>query len=86
MPQRGTTELRVRLLSDPEKIFGSDTGKNMYEPIERPYAAPNARLSLAGVCVWHVAHHYGRIVIYRCVKGMAPLASRANRPQLHDKY
>src|SRR5689334_9875842 len=38
--------------------------KNMFDPIEGPYAGPNTRLGLGLVCIWHAADHYGQVVIY----------------------
>ncbi|MGB2636525.1 MAG: DinB family protein [Candidatus Acidiferrum sp.] len=67
-----------------KKSLGAITEKNMYDPIERP--APNTRLGLAVVCIWHVADHYGQAVIYLRENGIVPPASRPNPPELKDKY
>ena len=58
--------------------------KNKFDPIEGPYAGPNTRLGLASVCVWHVADHYGQLVIYMRMNGIVPPASRPNPPELKD--
>jgi len=68
------------------KSLSAITAKNMYDPIEGLYAGPNTRLGLAGICVWHVADHYGQIVIYLRENGIVPPASRTNPPKLKDKY
>jgi hypothetical protein len=60
------------------------TSKNMYEPIEGPYGGPNTRLGLAGLAIWHVADHYGQLVMYLRQNGIVPPASRANPPELKD--
>lgn len=60
--------------------------KNMFDPIEGPYAGPNTRLGLGLVCIWHVADHYGQVVIYLRENGIVPPASRPNPPELKDKY
>ncbi|MGA2431453.1 MAG: DinB family protein [Candidatus Acidiferrum sp.] len=60
------------------------TSKNMYDPIEGPYGGPNTRLGIAGLAIWHVADHYGQIVIYLRENGIVPPASRANPPELKD--
>jgi hypothetical protein len=60
------------------------TSKNMYEPIEGPYGGPNTRLGIAGLAIWHVADHYGQIVIYLRLNGIVPPASRAKPPELKD--
>jgi hypothetical protein len=68
------------------KSLNSITVKNMFDPIEGPYAGPNTRLGLAEVCVWHVADHYGQIAIYLRLNGIVPPESRPNPPKLRDKY
>lgn len=69
-----------------KKSLSEITVKNMYDPIEGPYAGPNTRLGLAEVCVWHVADHYGQVTLYLRENGIVPPASRANPPELQDKY
>jgi DinB superfamily len=66
------------------KSLGAITDKNMYDPLER--AGPNTRLGLGVVCIWHVADHYGQVVIYLRENGIVPPASRPNSPELKDKY
>jgi hypothetical protein len=58
--------------------------KNMYDPIEGRYAGPNTRLGLAGTAIWHVADHYGQLVMYLRLNGIVPPASRPNPPDLKD--
>jgi hypothetical protein len=60
------------------------TSKNMYDPIDGPYATPNTRLGLAGIAIWHVADHYGQISLYLRLNGIVPPASRPNPPELKD--
>jgi len=87
-PAKTRTELLTYLrdsfiaIKKPSEI----TVKNMYDPIEGPYAGPNTRLGLAEVCVWHVADHYGQIAVYLRENGIVPPASRANPPDLQVKY
>lgn len=69
-----------------KKSLNEITVKNMYDPIDGPYAGPNTRLGLAGVCIWHVADHYGQVTLYLRQNGIVPPASRANPPKLQDKY
>ena len=69
-----------------KKSLPAITAKNMYDPIEGSYAAPNTRLGLGVVSVWHAADHYGQIVIYLRENGIVPPASRLNPPALHDTY
>lgn len=68
------------------KSLGAIDAKNMFEPIEGPYAGPNTRLGLANVIVWHNADHYGQMVLYLRENGIVPPASRPNPPELHDSY
>ena len=60
--------------------------KNMFDPIEGPYAGPNTRLGLAEVVVWHAADHYGQMVLYLRLNGIVPPASRPKPPELQEKY
>jgi hypothetical protein len=46
------------------KSLAAITAQNMYDPIEGPYAGPNTRLGLGLVSIWHVADHYGQVVVY----------------------
>ena len=68
------------------KSLGDLDAKNMFDPIEGPYAAPNTRLGLATVIVWHAADHYGQMTLYLRENSIVPPASRANAPALQDKY
>ncbi len=69
-----------------KQSLGAITARNMYDPIEGPYAAPNTRLGLAEVCVWHAADHYGQMVLYLRENNIVPPASRPNPPKLQEKY
>ena len=68
------------------KSLGAMDGKNMFDPIEGPYAGPNTRLGIATVIVWHNADHYGQMTLYLRESNIVPPASRANPPELHDSY
>lgn len=69
-----------------DKSLNAITTKNMFDPIEGPYAGPNTRLGLAEVCVWHVADHYGQLTIYLRLNGIVPPASRPKPPELLKTY
>src|SRR4029077_16958296 len=69
-----------------KKLLSAITIKNMFDPIEGPYAGPNTRLGLAGICIWHAADHYGQMIIYLRLNGIVPPASRSNPPKLQDNY
>jgi len=68
------------------KSLNAITVKNMFDPIEGPYAGPNTRLGLAEVCVWHNADHYGQMAIYLRLNGIVPPSSRNPPPKLQDQY
>jgi hypothetical protein len=78
----------VRYLRDSFKALrnsiAATTQKNMFDPIEGPYAGPNTRLGIANVAVWHCADHYGQLVLYMRLNGIVPPASRPNPPKLKD--
>jgi hypothetical protein len=66
------------------KSLNGVTAKNMYDPIDGVYATPNTRLGLAGIAIWHVADHYGQIVMYLRLNGIVPPASHSTPPELKD--
>ena len=68
------------------KSLGAIDTKNMFDPIEGPYAGPNTRLGLAAVVVWHAADHYGQMTLYLRENGIVPPASRSDPPKLQDTY
>jgi DinB superfamily len=69
-----------------KKSLGAITQKNMFDPIEGPYAGPETRLGMAGVAISHVADHYGQVVIYLRMNGIVPPASRPEPPKLQGLY
>jgi hypothetical protein len=68
------------------KSLGAINARNMFDPIEGPYAGPNTRLGLAAVIVWHNANHSGQMVLYLRENSIVPPASRPNPPELKDAY
>jgi hypothetical protein len=72
--------------SSVRRSLGDMDAKNMFDPIEGPYAGPNTRLGLATVVLWHAADHYGQITLYLRENGIVPPSSRAAPPELQDKY
>jgi DinB superfamily len=68
------------------KPLGAIDAKNMFDPIEGPYAGPNTRLGLATVVIWHNADHYGQMLLYLRLNGIVPPASRPNPPELKEAY
>ena len=68
------------------KSLGAMDAKNMFDPIEGPYAGPNTRIGLATVIVWHNAAHYGQMALYLRENNIAAPASRSNPPELQEQY
>ena len=64
------------------KSLGAIDAKNMFDPIEGPYAGPNTRLGIATVIIWHNADHYGQMTLYLRENNIVPPASRPNPPKL----
>jgi hypothetical protein len=88
-PAQSKKELLIYLrdsFAAARKSLGTIDEKNMFDPIEGPYAGPNTRLGLATVMVWHNADHYGQMVLYLRENNIVPPASRANPPKLQDQY
>ncbi len=68
------------------KSIARITTQNQFDPIEGDYGAPNTRLGLAGVVIWHNADHYGQMIVYLRLNGIMPPASRPNPPPVKDTY
>ncbi len=68
------------------KSLAAINEKNLFDPIEGPYAGPNTRLGLATVVVWHAADHYGQMALYLRLNGIVPPSSRPNPPKVQDAY
>jgi uncharacterized damage-inducible protein DinB len=68
-----------------DKLIPAITPKNALDPAEGRYAAPNTRLGLAVIAVWHGADHYGQMVLYLRMCGIVPPASRPEPPPLQVK-
>jgi DinB superfamily len=68
------------------KSLAAIDAKNMFDPIEGPYAGPNTRLGIATVILWHNADHYGQMVLYLRENNIVPPASRPQPPKLQEAY
>lgn len=86
-PAKSRDEL-VAYLHDSHKALRKSieaiTHKNMFDPIEGPYAGPNTRLGIAQTAIWHIADHYGQLAVYMRLNGIVPPASRTNPPEIKD--
>jgi uncharacterized damage-inducible protein DinB len=68
------------------KSLAAVNEKNMFDPIEGPYAAPATRLGLATTIIWHAADHYGQMALYLRLNGIVPPSSRPSPPKVQDTY
>ena len=68
------------------KSLAAMNEKNMFDPIEGPYAAPATRLGLATTIIWHAADHYGQMALYLRLNGIVPPSSRPKPPKVQDSY
>jgi uncharacterized damage-inducible protein DinB len=59
-----------------DKVVVTLNEKNALDRVDGPYAAPNSKLGIATVAVWHVADHYGQIVYYLRLNGIVPPATQ----------
>jgi uncharacterized damage-inducible protein DinB len=59
-----------------DKVLVTINEKNALDRVDGPYAAPNSKLGVATVAVWHVADHYGQIVYYLRLNGIVPPATQ----------
>jgi len=88
-PAKSKRELLI-YLRDSFKAVGKSmaamTDKNMFDPIEGPYAGPNSRIGLATTIIWHAADHYGQMALYLRLNGIVPPSSRPNPPKVQDTY
>ena len=88
-PAKTRTELLTYLrdsFAALKESLAAITPENMFDPIEGPYAAPNTRLGLAEVCIWHAADHYGQMTIYLRENNIVPPTSRPDPPKLKEQY
>jgi len=57
-------------------VIAKLTPQNMLDHVEGRYAAPNTKIGLVMVAVWHATDHYGQMVEYLRMNGIVPPASR----------
>ena len=46
--------------------------KNALDRVEGRYAAPNTKLAMGVIAVWHISDHYGQLVEYLRMNGIVP--------------
>jgi uncharacterized damage-inducible protein DinB len=54
------------------KVLATLDARNALDRVDGPYAGPNTKLGIAVVAVWHVADHYGQLVVYLRMNGIVP--------------
>jgi len=54
------------------RVLGTLSEKNALERVEGRYAAPNTKMGIAVVAVWHITDHYGQLVEYLRMNGIVP--------------
>jgi uncharacterized damage-inducible protein DinB len=59
-----------------QEVLATVNAKNALDRVNGPYAAPNTKLGLAVVAVWHISDHYGQIAEYLRMNGIVPPATQ----------
>jgi len=59
-----------------DKVLAAMEEKTLMTPVTGPYAAPNTRIGMVSIAVWHLADHYGQIVEYLRMNGIVPPATQ----------
>jgi DinB superfamily len=74
-PARTKAEL-VKYLKDAfeygNKVAATLNAKNEMDHVDGQYGAPNTKLGVAVIAVWHIADHYGQVVEYLRLSGIVP--------------
>lgn len=74
-PAATKTEL-VKYLRDSfeygNKVLATVNEKNAMDRVDGQYGAPNTKLGVAVMAVWHIADHYGQVVYYLRLNGIVP--------------
>ncbi|HZQ24538.1 MAG TPA: DinB family protein [Terriglobales bacterium] len=74
-PARTKTEL-IQYLKDSfdygNHVVATLNERNALDRIDGRYAGPNTKLGISVVAVWHITDHYGQIVEYLRMNGIAP--------------
>ncbi len=54
------------------RVLPTINAQNVLARAEGPYAGPNTKLGIAVAAVWHIADHYGQLVVYLRMNGIVP--------------
>jgi len=58
------------------RVLATINAQNALDRVDGPYAGPNTRLGIAVAAVWHIADHYGQLVVYLRLNSIVPPATR----------
>jgi hypothetical protein len=64
-----------------QSVLRTMTPANALDPAGGPYGGKSTRLGLTTLAVWHASDHYGQLVIFLRMNGIAPPASLTGRPR-----
>jgi len=53
------------------RVLATLTAKNALERVEGRYGGPNTKLGISVIAVWHITDHYGQLVEYLRLNGIA---------------
>jgi uncharacterized damage-inducible protein DinB len=54
------------------RVLATLTAQNAQDRVEGRYGAPNTKLGISVVAVWHMTDHYGQLVEYLRMNGVVP--------------
>lgn len=54
------------------RVAATITEQNQLDRVEGRYAGPNTRLGMTVIAIWHMTDHYGQLVEYLRMNGIAP--------------
>ena len=60
-------------------VLATITDQNALARVDGRYSGPNTRLGMAVTAVWHITDHYGQLVEYLRMNGLAPPATQPYR-------
>ena len=77
-PARTKSELMTYLrdsFSYGDRIIRQIAPANAMDPVDGRYGGPSTRLGISTLAIWHVADHYGQLVVYARMNGIVPPAT-----------
>jgi uncharacterized damage-inducible protein DinB len=81
-PAKTKAEL-VKYLKDSfdytNRVLATLTAQNALDEVYGRYAAPNTKLGISVISVWHITDHYGQLVEYLRMNGIVPPVTQRYR-------